>query len=97
MRSRHFRRGNELHGHLLDQHDFLGGYMLLLKQPFEMPDTGDRLRVLQGVDDQLDVEIYDRLVGVLGQPRTGPGRKPSKFDSEKPPKQSARTSHSIIR
>jgi basic secretory peptidase family protein len=71
--SREFRRLDELHRHLLDQDDFLGGHVMLLQNPLQVPQTGDRFGILQGVDNQQDVMIDDRLVSSIRQPGAGPG------------------------
>jgi hypothetical protein len=64
-----------MHGHLLDEDNFLSGHVLLLKDPFQLPQTGQRFGVLQRIDDEKDVMIHDRFIGFGGEPRAGPGWK----------------------
>jgi hypothetical protein len=56
---RQFRRLDELHRHLLDQHDLLGGHVLLLQRPFQVTHEIDRFRVLERVDNQMDMLVHD--------------------------------------
>ena len=62
--------------HLLDQYHLLSSYVFLLQDPFHLPETGQRLGVLQRIDDQQDVMVNDRLISPSGEPGAGPGRKP---------------------
>ncbi len=73
--SAHFRRRDELHRHLLNQDDFLGGDVFLLQEPFELLHTGNRFRILERIDNQMDMLVNDRLICLWRKPRTRPGRE----------------------
>jgi hypothetical protein len=61
--------------HLLDQYDFLGGYLILLQNPFQLAHARRSFHVLQCINDQYDVMVNDWLVGSSREPGAGPGRK----------------------
>src|SRR5262249_55449750 len=59
--------------------DFLSSHLVLLKDPFQLPHTGQRFCVLQRIDDQQDVMVNDRLICSRGEPGTRPGWKAFDF------------------
>lgn len=64
-----------MHRHLFDEDNFLLGHVILLENPFKLPQTGSRLCVLQRIDEQMDVMVHNRLIGSRGEPGAGPGCK----------------------
>src|SRR5947209_156664 len=70
-----FRSLDQVYRHLLDQDDLLSRHMFLLQNPLQLPQAGQRFRILQRINDQQDVMVNNRLLGSLREPGSRPGRK----------------------
>src|SRR5581483_8838582 len=75
MSSGQFRGLDEVNRDLLNEDDLLSSNVFLLQHPFQVPEEDRRFRILQCVDDELDVMVNDRILGPLWEPGAGPGWK----------------------